>query len=272
MYFVTLCDKDSVHKTVNLSKSLRGDLIVLDTYDKTIGNFSKLFKFADFLRYDSSYIGHDDIICFIDAFDMLCVKYDPVEIEKTFRHMNKDIIIGSEENCGPEHTREAKEYFEKTGNVCLNGGFQIGYKKAFIDLHDYIKDNFKTLKDALDIDRTTEQGIISQVYIKHIFNIGLDVESKLVNNWGPGREMRDLDSFFIHVIRADTGAENFIMTPELHGHFLNYIRGLVRYDKHIDMILRRESFIEQSQRYAELLQKYNATFSRIDSHTHSVSG
>jgi hypothetical protein len=266
MYFVTLCDKDQIHKTINLKKSLGGNLIVIDTYDKSIGNFSKLFKFADFLKNDSSYIDMSDVICFIDAFDMLCIKYDPGAIERKFKSMQKDVIFGAEENCGPEHTGEVKKYFENNGNLYLNGGFQIGYKKSFLELHEYVHSNFKSLKDALEIDRTTEQGILSQVYIKHLFNMGLDSESKLVNNWGPRRDLRDLDSHFIHVVRGDTDAENFVMTPELQLHFIEYIRGQVRYDKHIDMIMGREAFILQSKRYRELLQKYSATFSQIDTH------
>jgi hypothetical protein len=271
MFFVTLCDKESKHKTKFLSETLKGDLIVLDTYDKSIGNFSKLFKFADFLRCaESSDISQDDIICFVDAFDMLCIKYDPVSIEAAFRDYGHDILIGSEENCGPEHPSFVKEFFNP--GPYLNGGFQIGYKKSFIKLHDYIRENFETLKANLEIDRTTEQGIISQVYIKNIFNIGLDTESKLVNNWGPDRAFRNLDSFFIHVVRADSGIENFdLKSPEVQNHFLNYVRGQVKYEKYIDMFLRVDSFIEQSRRYKELVQKYSTTSSQTDTHTNNVS-
>lgn len=269
MYFVTLCDNESVHKTKVLSDTLRGNLIVIDTYEKSIGNFSKLFKFSDFLRNDSQHIEPDDIICFVDAFDMLCIRYDPVGTEEAFREYGHDILIGSEENCGPEHPTFVREYF--TPGPYLNGGFQIGYKKSFLELHDYIRDNFEILKDNLEIDRTTEQGIISQVYVKHIFNIGLDTESKLVNNWGPDREFRNLDSFFIHVVRADSGVENFDPTsPEIQNHFLNYVRGTVKYDKHIDMFLRVDSFMEQARRYKELVQKYSTTSSQTGTHTSNV--
>lgn len=259
MFFVTLCDKESIQKTCTLSDSLREDLIVLNTYDKSIGNFSKLFKFRDFLMYGSEHIDPTDIICFIDAFDMLCINYDPCGIEEAFKKMKKGIIIGSEENCGPEHPKIVREYFGEGCNTFLNGGFQIGYKEEFLKLHEYIYSNFDVLRAGLEINRTTEQGIISQVYIKHIFDIGLDTESKLVNNWAPSRAFRELDSFFIHVIRADTGAESFIMTPELHLHLMEYIRGNVIYDKYIDMILNKEIFIMQTQRYQALVQKYSTT-------------
>lgn len=259
IHFVTLVDKESVYKCENLKKSLHGDLIILDTYDHSIGNFSKLFQFREFLKNDTR-TRDDDILCFIDAFDILCLKYDPKGVEDAFKKYNKRLIIGSEENCGPEHTQQAARYFrERYGPECyLNGGFQIGYKSEFIKMHDYIYENFEELKSNLEINRNTEQGIISQVYMREIFDIGLDTDCTLVNNWGPERELRThLDSFFIHVIRADTNAKKFQLTPELEEHYEKYRQGLIKYDKHIDMIERHKTFEEQTERYKKILSETN---------------
>lgn len=254
IFFVTICDKESIHKTELLKKTLRGNLIVIDTYDKSIGNFSKLFKFREFLHYRHD-INEDDVICFIDAFDVICIRFDENEILHTFKSYNKNIIIGCEENCGPEHTTKAVAYFIKTGNY-LNGGFQIGYKKSFIDLQDYIHNNFEELKNNLEINRNTEQGIISQVFIKNIFDIGLDVNKSLVNNWGPRQELRFLNTFFIHVIRADTFAPKFILTDDMKEYLKQYYNGIIKYDKHIDMILNHKVFSEQTIRLKEIINHF----------------
>jgi len=256
--FVTLCDEESVHRADNLKKTLKGNLIILDTYDHSIGNFSKLTKFRDFLI--SFPLCDDDIICFVDAFDMLCTCYDPQQMIQVFKNYKKDIIFGAEIFCGPEHTTQVCEYFvENEGELFLNGGFQIGYKKSLLDFHNYIHDNFDVLKSRLEIDRNTEQGILSQVYITGLFQVGLDRTRRLVNNIVPDFFDRDdmtllYPSFFTHVIRSGTNVKNFKETPEIREMYEAFLRGEIKYNKHIDMLLRKDTYEKQENRYMNIVK------------------
>lgn len=269
IFFVTLCDKEGVSKVDTLKKSLHGELLVIDTYDHSIGNFSKLTKFHEFLEHNSDQIEPDDIICFIDAFDMLCINFDKDGIIREFKKYKKDILFGAEENCGPEHPSFVKKYFDgedqdffernylPVPGCYLNGGFQIGYKRAFLDLHRYVHENFETLKSNLEIDRNTEQGILSQVFVKELFNMGLDDKRTIVNNVAPYRDIKkDQPSFFVHVIRADTHAKKFEVTEELREMYRQYTEKKIRYNKHIDMMLHQTVFAIQTDRYREIVRHF----------------
>jgi hypothetical protein len=265
--FVSLCDKENIDKADILKKTLRGNLTLLDTYDHSIGNFSKLTKFREFLN--SSNANDEDIICFIDAFDMLCTCYNQNEIISTFKSYNKDIIFGCETNCGPEHISKVRDYFiNNENNRFLNGGFQMGYKNKLIEFHNYIHDNFVTFKNNLEIDRNTEQGIISQAYITGIFNVGIDSKGILCNNIPPDNfDVHYVSllypSFFTHVIRSQTNAKKFVKTKEVEKMVnMHFLDGTIKYNKHIDMFTRFENFKNQEKRYMDIV-KYFTDFDRF---------
>ena len=80
--FIPLCDADSP-LVQPLYSSLRGNLRILNNYSQKLGLLSEIFKVRDFLAADTD-IADDAIIVFTDAYDVLCIRYDPVGLAADF--------------------------------------------------------------------------------------------------------------------------------------------------------------------------------------------
>jgi hypothetical protein len=89
-------------------------------------------------------INDDDIILFIDAFDIIII--DKIEeIERRFKEFNKPIIIGYE-NSNYFQTYIYGKIFGKS-DYTLNAGTYIGYKYAIEKLFYVIKDKYINLTE-----------------------------------------------------------------------------------------------------------------------------
>jgi hypothetical protein len=71
IYFITLVDKASIYKTINLQKSLYPETLhIIDTYDYELKNLSKIYKTYEYIKNQNN-IKNDDIVCIIDGHDTL---------------------------------------------------------------------------------------------------------------------------------------------------------------------------------------------------------
>jgi hypothetical protein len=142
-FIFTICDAGST-KVEALRDSLKGNLFVLECYSPTLGNLSKIFKTRDFLE-NATELKDDTIVIFLDAYDVLCVRYDLPGIIADFLKTGQDLITGAE-SIFCHHRSEVLPFFlEKYGDQparYLNSGFIIAYKWAYLRMLNHIVNNF----------------------------------------------------------------------------------------------------------------------------------
>lgn len=74
IYFITLVDKGSIDKTINLQKTLYPEkLHIIDTYDYELKNLSKIYKTYEYISTQNN-IKSNDIVCMIYYLIMLGFK------------------------------------------------------------------------------------------------------------------------------------------------------------------------------------------------------
>jgi hypothetical protein len=203
--FITLCDADSP-LVQPLYSSLRGNLRILNNYSQKLGLLSKIFKVRDFLAADTD-IADDAIIVFTDAYDVLCIRYDPNGLVTDFKNTEKDLIIGAE-TIFCHHSADILPFFldNYSGQKAkyLNSGFIIGYKWAYLRMLNYIVDNFvdKYMMDS----RQNDQRVISRFMLENsdINLLNMDIDSAFKFCYTHTYDNNPLDhnnlaAYFVHV-------------------------------------------------------------------------
>jgi hypothetical protein len=203
--FITLCDADSP-LVQPLYSSLRGNLRILDNYSQQLGLLSKIFKVRDFLASDTD-IADDAIVVFTDAYDVLCIRYDPAGLAADFRATGRDLILGAE-TVFCHHSADVLPFFLSNylGQPAkyLNSGFIIGYKWAYLRMLNYITSNFveKYMMDS----RQNDQRVISRFMLENsemgLLNMDIDSTCKFcyTHTYDNNPLCRDkLVSYFVHV-------------------------------------------------------------------------
>jgi len=203
--FITLCDANSP-LVQPLYSSLRGDLRIIETYSPSLGLLSKIFKVREFLADDTE-IADNSIIVFTDAYDVLCIRYDPNGLVTDFKNTGKDLIIGAE-TIFCHHSADILPFFldNYSGQKAkyLNSGFIIGYKWAYLRMLNYIVDNFvdKYMMDS----RQNDQRVISRFMLENsdmnLLNMDIDSTFKFcyTHTYDNNPLNHDnLSAYFVHV-------------------------------------------------------------------------
>jgi hypothetical protein len=207
MYFITLVDKNSIDKTINLKKSLYPETLhIVDTYDHDLKNLSKIYKTYEYICKQDN-IKSDDIICIIDGHDMLFNKklYKPDDIKNAFVKTNADIIISSESKFS-HHCDSVKQFFEenfKKPFCYLNSGFIIGYKAAYINMFSDIICNINKYKSSFKSDQRILSLYIMDKIMSNNLPVKIIIDDDLIFsttlNTNTNLKLHDITSFFIHV-------------------------------------------------------------------------
>jgi hypothetical protein len=204
-FVFTLCDPGS-RKVDALKSSLYGNLFVLDTYSHRLGNLSKIFKVRDFL-VSASHLRDDTILIFLDAYDVLCIRYDLAEIAKKFRASGKDLIAGAE-SVFCHHRPEVLSFFldrylEQPARY-LNSGFVIAYKWAYLSMLNHIADNFVQL--YMDQHEGSDQKAVSTFMLHNsrlgLIDMDLDCRQKFCHTHAYDNNplaLERINSYFVHV-------------------------------------------------------------------------
>jgi hypothetical protein len=124
-------------------------------------------------------IDENDIVCFIDAYDVLSLSSE-LEIIQKFKDYNCELLIGSEINCWPETYKDLYPVTNHTTNYkYVNSGGYIGYKYAIWNLMSY-----KTDYEIQQICKTgSDQAYFIEYYINnHSNKIKLDCDQKIFQN------------------------------------------------------------------------------------------
>ena len=76
------------------------------------------------------FIPDDEIVCFVDAYDVLCMSNEHEILDKFFSY-NCDIVLSSEVNCYPGENQSAYDQIPSiTEYKYVNSGGYIGYASA----------------------------------------------------------------------------------------------------------------------------------------------
>lgn len=146
--------------------------------DKWNGYMDKLIYIKEIIDT----IPLNDIVCFIDSYDVL-INSDNENIINKFNSYNCDLLLGSELNCFPEFY---KEKMDKINNndvnfyKYINSGGYIGYNKNIKDMLNW-KNN-----DEMNIicQNGGDQSYLIEYYLSNIMNknIKLDIYCKIFQN------------------------------------------------------------------------------------------
>ncbi len=204
-FFFTLCDADSP-KVEPLKASLKNNLHILSNYCPDLGNLSKIFKIRDFLA-SATDISDDTIVVFTDAYDVLCIRYDPEKLVVDFKETGKDLITGAE-TVFCHHRSEVLPFFLEnyTGQPAkyLNSGFIIAYKWAYLRMLNHIANNF--VDKYMIRHRYCDQRALSKFMLENLeLNLlKMDIDSNLkfcyTHTYDNNPLCEDkLDCYFVHV-------------------------------------------------------------------------
>ena len=161
-----------------LLSNLEKSLIKYEYNYKIIGEGKKWINFMTKIQscYDYLKSVKYDIICIIDAYDVLACDYADVLLRK-FLRFKTDIVVGAENDCG-DNCVPLDKYFEKNDRnergryQYANGGFYIGYRLAILKMLRYI----------LDLEIGDDQIGLGKYFNSHPNNLKLDTEGTLVSN------------------------------------------------------------------------------------------
>ena len=171
-----------------LLSNLERSLIKYQYQYKIIGEGKKWINFMTKIQACYNYLQKVDydIVCIIDAYDVLACDYAHVLLKK-FLTLKTDIVVGAENDCG-DNCVPLDEYFEKneTGRYqYANGGFYIGYRSSIL----------KMLRYVLNLGIGDDQIGIGKYFNCHPNNIRLDTQGNLVSNVNIGSAY--CDTYFV---------------------------------------------------------------------------
>lgn len=225
IYFITLVDKDSIDKTINLQKTLYPDTLhIIDTYDSELKNLSKIFKTYEYIS-ERNDIKKDDIVCIVDGHDVLFNSnlYNGKDIKNRFIKENIDMIISSESKFS-HHCESVKEFFEqnyKKPFCYLNSGFIIAYKWAYMDVFGDIIQNIGKYKS----NSKSDQRIL-----------GLYIMDKTVKNSLPVKLIIDDNLIFSTTLNTDTDLKSEMKSFFVHVTFLKHDIQNIKYNKLLELL------------------------------------
>lgn len=226
IYIITLCDKNNIDKTHFLKASIENNykLIILPTYDIKLGNLSKIYKTYHYLL-NCHDIQDDDLVCVVDAFDLIYNKNTKVvDLYKTFIEQKRDIIISSETKFS-HHDACVKKYFDLLGNNYKNkypnSGCIIAYKKSYLVMFGDIINLIEN--KTIDISHSkSDQRVLSYYicnYKTNKLNIGIDY-----------------NNIFCTTVNTEyTQNLSSIQSPFIHVTFLKHPNQIKKYDSLIDI-------------------------------------
>jgi hypothetical protein len=127
-------------------------------------------------------IPDNDIVCFVDGFDVIAIG-DSDEIREKFLKFDCDVLFGAELNCWPgDYLGHYNNIKHDTGFRFVNSGGFIGYKHAIMKIYTW-----KTIEDIEVICKNqSDQGYFIEYYLAHVNNIDnrikLDTRAEIFQN------------------------------------------------------------------------------------------
>jgi hypothetical protein len=140
------------------------------------GYIDKILYTREFLEG----IPDTDIVCFVDAYDVLALA-SAEEILAKFKSYDCDLVLGAEMNSYPERYRQyypSKEY--TTNSLYVNSGGYIGYRHAIYKLLTWQNDD--TIRSMCSNTNGGDQTYFIEYYLRNPHAIKLDTWQKIFQN------------------------------------------------------------------------------------------
>jgi len=164
LHIITLGSNEDEMKYLKESAQRNGVTIKFILCEKWNGYIDKITTMKEVIED----IPDDDIVCFIDSYDVLLFT-DEAEILSKFHSYDCDLLLSSELNCYPgENMSRYNEVYDnlamdKTTNFkYVNSGGYIGYKRALCELFKW-----KTVEEIIDIIQLGgDQNYFTEYYLE----------------------------------------------------------------------------------------------------------
>ena len=162
--------------------------------------------FTDKITYMQKVINdipYDDIVCFIDAYDVLVNNCKLDDIINQFKSYNCDLLIGAELNCFPDIYKEDLDKvninFENNYRYINSGGY-IGYSRSIRDALFW-----KNNKEIFEIcEKGGDQAYFIEYYLNNysVQNIKLDIYCRVFQNmhWVNWNDFIFINGFVYNII------------------------------------------------------------------------
>ena len=173
--FTIVSDEDRLLYLKLTEKNYRNNVnyIILDKWNGYPDKITSMKKCINNIQ-------SDDIVCFIDGYDVL-INSNNEDIINKFKSYNCNILLGAELNCFPP---DYKEKMDKINNneinfyKYINSGGYIGYSKNIKDMLYWKSEN-----EIIEICKNGgDQTYIIEYYLNNIENINLDIYCKVFQN------------------------------------------------------------------------------------------
>lgn len=155
------------------------DLITWTDYSDKLRAFKRLLASDD--------IDPEDVVVFVDAYDVLC--YAPaVEILRKYDAMGCDLVLSGELNCFPEELADAYAMLPplttRTRYTFVNSGGMVGTKAALLHLLNWKTPEVQAVMSTSE--NGTDQHYVASYYLAHHpgggyrrFTVKLDTEQEI---------------------------------------------------------------------------------------------
>ena len=168
LHIFTYCtNKDNV-KLLEESAQLKNIRlnIVYEPQSEYKGFFNKILKMKETIQNEN--ILENDIILFVDAYDVLCFAGSEQEIIEKFHSYHCDLLMGAELNSYPYGYDDKYPLVEHnpTNYKYINSGGFIGYKFVLMELYSW-KSNDEIIHICGD---GGDQTYFIQYYLAHCHN------------------------------------------------------------------------------------------------------
>jgi hypothetical protein len=132
------------------------------------GYFDKI----SYLHEEIKELPDDDIICFVDGFDVIATAGEEEILEK-FHRLNCDLVLSAEANCYPDFLRDAHpDLNTKSIYKYVNSGGYIGYKRAVWKLLNW--KSFTEIKEYCRLG--TDQYYFQEYFIQNYKQGGIALD------------------------------------------------------------------------------------------------
>ena len=135
----------------------------------------------------------NDIVIFLDGFDVFINVDSLLLVEHAFKTFNKDIVISAEKSGGYYFKKRIFLDKEKYGAPIVNSGLWIGYVRAvkkFLD--DVLKDSCSGITD----DQRLFNNVVHRDNKKK-YTVGIDLDNILFHNISYIYQLETSQSFFV---------------------------------------------------------------------------
>ena len=169
-----LLEKSAKLKNIRLN-------IIYEPQSEYKGHQSKIFKMREAIQNENML--DNDLILFVDAYDVLCFADSEQEILEKFYSYNCDLLIGSEMNSFPDgyNDKYPSAEYNPTNYKYINSGGFIGYKSALMKLYTWKSD--EEISDICSYGG--DQHYFIQYYLAHCFEhhrVKMDYQQMIFQN------------------------------------------------------------------------------------------